>query len=73
MITLKYHAPQPAAPAAFSTEPRGCGWFESSYELARGTEVNDKMSIEEFELWVHVAHQQFAARPAIKALAMKNG
>ena len=46
-----------------SAEPRehfGCGCFESSYELARGAQVEEDLSLEEFELWVLVADRRAA-------------
>ena len=44
-----------------STEPYeyfGCGWHESSYELACGAQAEEGLSLEEFELWVMVAEQR---------------
>ena len=46
-------------PARATSSPRtepfeyfGCGWFESSWELSRGVQVQEDLSIEEFELFV---------------------
>lgn len=63
MITLQYQAPtRPVAPDVFTTEFRGCGWFDSSYELARGAQVREGFSVEEFDLWVLARDRQLAAK-----------
>ncbi len=64
MNTQQYTA-QADAPAF-----HGCGWFDSSYELACGTQLTEGLSIEEFNLWVLASERQHAAKAAEKALAL---
>ena len=42
----------------------GCGWYESSYELQKGAEVEEGLSLEEFQLWVKVAEKRAADQMA---------
>jgi len=70
MITLQRQAPaRPDAAEVLSTESRGCGGFDSSYELARGAQVSEGLSVEEFELWVYVSSRRQAAQVGRLALS----
>ncbi len=66
MNTQQYTA-QAQAHHANAIAFHGCGWFDSSYELASGTQVTEGLSIEEFNLWVLASEQRHAAKAAEKA------
>lgn len=36
---------RPALPSSTDDSPKGCGWFDSSYELQRGLEVHEHASL----------------------------
>lgn len=60
MSASQYRPLSALRPSAEPYEYFGCGWYQSSYELAQGAVVEEGLSVEEFELWVMVAEEQAA-------------